>query len=220
MASDFPTINAIVPYSQNRVSQIVQGSRQAMTVSGTASTTRRGYGGYANPQLPGNVQNRATVIGRSNPRKKAKFPGGLALFVGMGMLGAESPYEAARGGTLGAVDYYGWQKGAKAGQALFSATTLAKSGTMFAKIAGGAASFAGGMIGAYLVTKPIEYGIEKWEEGVQRELDARKMNWVGNTDVFDTQRAHTMRQTSLEAMNRGMMSARSMMGREAMMLHQ
>jgi hypothetical protein len=43
--------------------------------------------------------------------------------------------------------------------------------------------------------------------------------WAGQTQVFNTQKAATMRQRSLEAMNRGMMNARSAMGREASFMH-
>lgn len=46
-----------------------------------------------------------------------------------------------------------------------------------------------------------------------------KQNW-GMSSSFYSRKAYTMRQQSLEAMNRGQMSARNLMGQEASILHQ
>lgn len=46
-----------------------------------------------------------------------------------------------------------------------------------------------------------------------------QQNW-GMSSSFYSRKAYTMRQQSLEAMNRGQMSARNLMGQEASILHQ
>lgn len=46
------------------------------------------------------------------------------------------------------------------------------------------------------------------------------LEWGKGSPGMDTQRAYTMRQQSLQQMNRGQMSARSLLGREAQYLHQ
>ena len=46
------------------------------------------------------------------------------------------------------------------------------------------------------------------------------LEWGKGSAGMNTRRAHTMRQQSLQEMNRGSMSARSLLGREAQYLHQ
>ena len=46
------------------------------------------------------------------------------------------------------------------------------------------------------------------------------LEWGKGSPGMDTRRAYTMRQQSLQMMNRGSMSARSLLGREAQYLHQ
>lgn len=46
------------------------------------------------------------------------------------------------------------------------------------------------------------------------------LEWGKGSPGMDTQKAYTMRQQSLQMMNRGSMSARSLLGREAQYLHQ
>jgi len=87
--------------------------------------------------------------------------------------------------------------------------------------AGALVGFFGGMMGGYVLGAEAFTGTVELAEGlVDSHRQKRKFNWVGSTAAFDTRRAHTMRQQSLQLMNRGMMTARSTMGREAVMLHQ
>jgi phage tail tape-measure protein len=76
----------------------------------------------------------------------------------------------------------------------------------------------GGMVGweaGALIGKPLRYFQRKRDA----EINRRRLGWVGNTAAFQTQSAWTMRQRSLEAMNSGQASARSLLGREATFLH-
>jgi len=54
---------------------------------------------------------------------------------------------------------------------------------------------------------------------VDTERKRRSLDWGAHTAPFQTARAHTMRQQSLQLMNRGQMSARSLLGQEAVYVH-
>jgi len=55
---------------------------------------------------------------------------------------------------------------------------------------------------------------------VERERAKGRLNWINDSSAFQTQKAHTMRQQSLQSMNRGMTTSRSLLGREGVHLHQ
>jgi hypothetical protein len=80
--------------------------------------------------------------------------------------------------------------------------------------------FGGGFLGSYIG----EEGVHK-TRGILDDVAAigkRRRSWqgwYGDTAAFDTQKAVTMRQTSLQLMNQGMMSARSGLGHEGIMIH-
>ena len=82
-------------------------------------------------------------------------------------------------------------------------------GSLVGHVAGG---FVGGELAGALYDIP--------QRMVDRERSRRNLNWRNDQSAFMTQSAFTMRQQSLQAMNRGMVTARSMLGREGIMLHQ
>jgi len=122
--------------------------------------------------------------------------------------------------TIGELGFHGGGLvGAKIGMGFGAAVGSAVPfvGTAIGAAVGAVVGYvAGGMATQLGITKAFSMA----DAAVDRERNKRQMNWVGNQTAFMTQGAHTMRQQSLQAMNRGMMSARSMLGREGMMLHQ
>jgi hypothetical protein len=113
----------------------------------------------------------------------------------------------------------GWTLGAKAGMGLGAAigSIVPGVGTAIGAVVGGLAGGIAGAIGFYEGFQALSRIPDRM---VDRERARRKLDWVGDKRAFQTQRASTMRQQSMEMMNRGMMSARSMLGREGVMLHQ
>jgi len=76
-----------------------------------------------------------------------------------------------------------------------------------------------GMASSFAATGLAEAGMSVTNKMVDAERAKRKYGWGAHTAPFQTERAHTMRQQSLQLMNRGQMSARSMMGQEAVFVH-
>ena len=94
-------------------------------------------------------------------------------------------------------------------------------GTGLGALAGkGIGWLVGGYAGGALAQGAYEGTLGVMDRAVDRERARRNLNWKHDQTAFMTQGAHTMRQQSLQAMNRGMMNARSMLGREGVMLHQ
>jgi len=154
---------------------------------------------------------------------------GLGLAAGVGFV-AHSGYSAyAAGGTKADVAK---AMGAEMAGAAGSAIGLkigASAGAFYGGLVGGAPGMAigagvgwlAGMMGGYGIGASAFMNTVGLSEGlVDRHRSKRAFNWVGSTEAFDTQKSHTMRQQSLQLMNRGMMTARSALGREAVMLHQ
>jgi hypothetical protein len=104
--------------------------------------------------------------------------------------------------------------GAKAG-ALIGAAVGGPIGGAVGFLAGGLAGYTGVSTVAY---KGYDFA-NRLVENERRRRGVEWSEWGGQTQVFNTQRSATMRQRSLEAMNRGMMNARSLMGREAGFMH-
>jgi hypothetical protein len=130
-----------------------------------------------------------------------------------------SGYEKGMAVGRGMASVVGWDVGMKAGMATGAAigSAVPLIGTAIGAGVGAiAGAFAGSVIGenVFDAVSSIPTGM------VDETRKRRGLNWAGDTSAFNTQKAHTMRQQSLQAMNRGMMNARSMLGREAMMIHQ
>lgn len=93
-------------------------------------------------------------------------------------------------------------------------------GTAILPVIGTAVGALVGGLGAQIgVSAGVNAIFDTTDRMVQRERDRRNLNWVGDMTAFNTQNAYTMRQQSLSAMNRGMATARSALGREAIMVH-
>jgi hypothetical protein len=85
---------------------------------------------------------------------------------------------------------------------------------------GGVVGFlAGGMIGGIAGGELTDAITRIPDKMVDAQRQSRGLDWGQHTAAFQTQRAHTMRQRSLAAMNRGEMSARSLLGQEALFVH-
>lgn len=119
--------------------------------------------------------------------------------------------EKARAAAGSIVGMAGFTLGAKLG---------ATAGVPFGPVG----MFIGAAIGALGGALGVDEGFQALtripDKLVERERSRRKLDWVGDKRAFQTERAATMRQQSMQMMNSGMMSARSMLGREGVMLHQ
>ena len=110
------------------------------------------------------------------------------------------------------VGMQGFNIGAAAGAAVGTAI-MPVIGTAIGALAGG--------IGAQMgLSSAAQFVFNTTDRMVKTEQDRRNLNWVGNKSTFNSQGAYTMRQQSLQAMNRGLTTARTALGREAIMVHQ
>lgn len=133
-------------------------------------------------------------------------PAAIGIATGEGALGK------AQGATAGIANSVGFVAGSFTGRIVGAAIGTA--------LMPGLGSIVGGIAGGFIAESPINKGFEIAEKIVKRERKRRAFEWGQHNPAFDTQRAHTMRQQSLSMMNRGQNTARSLMGREAVALHQ
>ncbi len=126
--------------------------------------------------------------------------------------------ERARAATKGVGSSIGWWAGAKVGMGIGAAvgSYVPVVGTAIGAAVGW---IAGGIAGSGAGEAIADATTRIPDRMVERERSRRKLDWGNNTAAFQTQRAATMRQQSLGLMNRGQMSARSLMGREATFIH-
>lgn len=130
------------------------------------------------------------------------------------------PGEKIRATMGGAAGWAGWEVGGKAGAIMGSSigSAIGPIGVGVGALAGYAAgAFAGSAAGQFL--GEATYGALDSIASVGRRR-RKQSNWVGDMSAFRTQKAATMRQMSLQLMNSGMMTARSALGSEGVMLHQ
>lgn len=169
-----------------------------------------------NPNLVNALEKAKTTSQGSKSLSRTLFGG--ALKVGMGTAFVALPAFTTPGGISekgravagGLAGWAGWSAGATLGAAIGSVIPVI--GAPIGALAGGLAASIGADEGMRaLLTIP--------DNMVERERKRRNLNWVGNQDAFNTRSAATMRQMSLQAMNRGMATGRSALGREAVMFH-
>lgn len=127
--------------------------------------------------------------------------------------------EKTRAVVGGAASLLGWEAGSKVGMGIGAAAGSAILPGIGTAIGGALGYIGGGILGAMGVDEGVQALMKIPDNMVERERKRRHLDWVGNMDAFNTQSAATMRQMSLQAMNRGMATARSAMGREAVMFH-
>ena len=148
---------------------------------------------------------------------------GLPFFTTPGGLTEKSKATAA-----GAVGMVGWEVGAKLGAATGAAignaigtAILPGIGTVIGSLLGEVGGYVAGAFGGSIAMEQAAHGVMGITDRMaESERKRRGLNWVGDTSAFNTRKASTMRQQSLQLMNSGAMNARSMLGREGVMLHQ
>lgn len=157
-----------------------------------------------------------------------KAIGGALLYGGMTAGLVVAPFVATEGSITdrskaavsGAAFEVGSGVGGLAGKRA-AANVIGKS-FLGRTVASGAVRLGARMAGGFAMTAVAEAGMAGVDH--MRDLGSKtRMNgleWGQQNGAFDTQRAHTMRQQSLQQMNNGTMSARSLLGREAVYLHQ
>lgn len=175
---------------------------------------------------PQNMNIRGAAEAARSPVKAPKVGmglGGGALMGAMVLAPAfmtEGPIrEKARAVTSGIGMFAGWEVGSKVGMATGAAigtAVLPGVGTAIGAVVG---YVAGGLTGSFAGEEVTDALTRVPDRMVERERSRRKFDWGMHTAAFQTQRAHTMRQQSLAAMNRGQMSARSLLGQEAVFIH-
>lgn len=172
--------------------------------------TKKSWGELSKLGKTGRVAGALTKTG-----PMAVITGAVAAGVTEGSAGDK----ATAGLAMGVGATVGWEVGSKAGMAAGAAvgSVVPVVGTAIGAAAG---YIIGGLAGAYVGEEGI-HGIRNTMDAnvkmVRKQREHR--GWYGDTSAFDTQRAATMRQASLQMMNQGMMSARSALGHEGVMIH-
>jgi len=133
------------------------------------------------------------------------------LIATSGLLERGPAPEKLRAATKVAGGLIGWELGARAGMGIGAAI----GGPLGAAIG----YLGGGLIGSIAAEGLTETMTKIPDRLVDRERRRRGLEWGNNIKAFQTEGAHTMRQRSLSAMNRGQMSARSLLGQEAIFVH-
>ena len=160
--------------------------------------------------------------------KKSSFSvlgklGGPMMYAGMIAAPAffeEGPInEKARAVTKGIASVGGWEVGSRVGLAVGAAAGSAVLPGIGSFIGGVIGFIGGGLLGAVGAESVIDFVTRIPDRMVERERNRRGFNWGQDTAAFQTKRAHTMRQQALGLMNRGQMSARSLLGQEATFVH-
>lgn len=133
-------------------------------------------------------------------------------------LDQNKPQEMARAMTKGIVAQGGFVVGSKVGMGVGAVvgSYIPVVGTAIGAAAGW---LVGGIIGSVAGENATDALTRIPDRMVDAERSRRKLEWGNNINAFQTNRAATMRQQSLMAMNRGQMSARSLMGQEATFVH-
>lgn len=129
-------------------------------------------------------------------------------------------YEKTRAGLTGGVDMAGWEVGSRATNAILKSKNILQGTGILVGAGRLAAGMVPGLIAGQILASGAEKGFEFMEHlgKLGRGDRARGMNF-GNSAALNTERAYTMRQQSLAAMNRGMNTARNLLGREAELMH-
>lgn len=162
---------------------------------------------------------RAAKITKGGVASKAFGPALGIGFAAHTMISTEGGVaEKAEAGIGFAAGTLGWIPGAKIGAGVGAAvgTFAGPLGTI---VGAGVGALAGGMLGWTGAEEGVKFAASVPRRLVEREREKRQMGWGTPNAAFYTRQAATMRQVSLQAMNRGMTTARSAMGREAMFLH-
>jgi hypothetical protein len=130
--------------------------------------------------------------------------------------GPKEKATAAAGAMAGNV---GWRVGSNVGRSVgagIGSAILPGIGTAL----GAGVGWLVGSFGGYALGDVLVRGtVGQLDKVVETSRRSRKFNWVGDNTAFTGAKASTMRQMSLQLMNQGMMSARSGLGQEGMMLH-
>jgi phage tail tape-measure protein len=170
----------------------------------------------------------AAKSGKAGGLGSSLMGGGLmAAFIALPAITTQGPLaERARAVTSGLGAFAGWEVGSKVGTGAGAATgatigaLLGPIGTVVGGIVGGVAGWAGGGMAGSMAGEELTDALTRIPDRmVDRERSRRNLDWGTHTKAFQTRRAHTMRQQSLAAMNRGQMSARSLLGQEAVFVH-
>jgi hypothetical protein len=144
---------------------------------------------------------------------KAFGPVMWAGSIGMGVASAGPGFENKMQGAVRGTAYaVGWDVGSFVG-GIAGAAVGGLPGVLIGKAAGG---LLGAAAGEALVS-PI---INRANAAVERTRGRRRSELINSTEAFNTEKAYTMRQQSLSMMNRGQNVARSLMGKEASVIHQ
>ena len=176
---------------------------------------------------PGNERVAGAYAKAANAGRKGFHIGGAVgggvLFAGISAVQAmtetKDPVKRAEIMASAIPSQIGFAAGARVGFGVGAAlgSVVPILGTAIGGLVGGvvggfAGGYAGDEIGRAVTSIPRRLG--------ERERLHRKLNWGNPGAEFSTRQAATMRQLSLQAMSRGMMSARSGLGQEGVFLHQ
>lgn len=163
-------------------------------------------------------------------------PAMMAGFVAMPAFTTEGGFEEKSTAVgAGIAGFAGWEIGSKVGVSIGASggaalgakiagtigTTFGPIGTAIGAGVGALVGYiAGGFMGSEAGHRGV-YGAKGWLDSIadKGKRMRTQQGWYRDTSAFDTRKALTMRQSSLQMMNQGLMSARSGMGHEGVMIH-
>jgi len=159
--------------------------------------------------------------GRASSLKHAARLGIGAAFVALpAFVTPGSGQEKARATAGALVGQVGWEVGTRVGMSVGAGVGSAILPGIGTAVGAAAGYLIGGVAGAIGFDEGFQALTRIPDRMVEKERARRNLNWKNDMSAFQTRRASTMRQMSLQAMSRGQMNARSMLGREGVMLHQ
>lgn len=175
-----------------------------------------------NPKIQKVLAEERKLAAKGKIGKKGGGLGGAALgsaFVAYAAFAEEGgPKEKATAAAGAIAGNVGWAVGSKAGMMVGAAVGSAIP--VVGTILGAGIGWLAGSFGGYAAGDALVRGtVGQFDKVVETSRKARRFNWAGDNTAFTGAKAATMRQMSLQLMNQGMMSARSGLGQEGMMLH-
>lgn len=186
----------------------------------------RGYGRMVKDKKTGAMTYKGP--GRLSKIGGVVMPAAGAAFLAMPAFGEGSVADKVTNITANAAAMVGWEVGTKVGRlagaktgAAIGTAILPGLGTAAGAVVGGVAGWLGGGLAGSIVG---EESVHAWRSGLDHlatigRRQRKWEGWYGDTSAFQTEKAVTMRQASLQMMNQGMMSARSGLGHEGIMVH-
>lgn len=143
-----------------------------------------------------------------------------AALIGLPMLTTEGGLKEKGVATAaGAVGYLAFHSAGLAGA--YMGAAIGSIVPVIGNVIGGVIGYGvGALAGSSAVESMVHGGFNVFDRAAMKNRSLRKNSWAGDISAFNTQQSYTMRASSLQMMNSGLLTARSGLGHEGVMLHQ